>query len=265
MNMQLDKAGISRGFTDAASTYDKWAPAQLRMAGELARRIPESPPRLSILDLGCGTGALVEPLMQRFPSASLLGLDLAAGMIDFCRNKWANNPKIEFEHADAESFVCTRTFDLICASSAFQWFDNPASTAMRWVERLCPCGLFATAALVAGSFDELNRSYTEVTGRPMRGLSFPQPADVEQLFAATGLSVTLAETEQVSVSHADACHVLRSFSQTGATFRHHADYAPLPAGTLRQLIGLYEKRFGDSGGRVPVTYHVLYLLAEAKS
>ncbi len=265
MNMQLDKAGISQGFTAAAGTYDKWAFAQLRMAGELARRIPPSPPRLSILDLGCGTGVLIEPLTRRFASASILGLDIAAGMIDSCRTKWADNPRIEFEHADAESFTCKRTFDLICASSVLQWFDNPQATIRRWVAKLCPGGLFATAALVAGSFEELHQTYTEVTGRPLRGLALPQPADVERLFTSAGLHITLAATEQISVSHADACHVLRSFSQTGATFRHHSDYAPLPASTLRKVIRLYEKRFADPDERVPVTYHVLYLLAEAKS
>ena len=267
MNVRLDKAGISRAFTDAAGAYDQWAQAQRSIAADLVRRIPDTPVRQRMLDLGCGTGALVDPLMHRFPKATLLGLDLAPGMIDICRNRWADNPQLEFEQADIETFNCDRTFDLVCSSCTFQWLADLDLTIRRWTDRLLPGGLFAAAVLIAGSFDELGQAYAHAAGRPMPGLHFPQPADVPEPFLSAGLQVELAEAEQISVCHTDAREVIRSFRHTGANFRYQADYSPLPVGTMRRLIDFYDKHFAkpsDSEG-VPVTYQVLYLLAEKQS
>lgn len=271
MNVRLDKAGISRAFTNAAGAYDQWAQAQRRIAADLVRRIPDKPVRQRILDLGCGTGALVDPLLQRFPNATLLGLDLAQGMIEICRNKWADNPGLEFTQADVETFNCDRTFDLVCSSCTFQWLTDLDMTLRRWADRLVPGGLFAAAVLIAGSFDELGRAYAHAAGHPIPGLYFPQPADVPEPFVSAGLHVKLAEAEQINVCHTDARQVIRSFRRTGAHFRHQADYSPLPVGTMRRLIDFYEKHFagppppeGVPKG-VPVTYQVLYLLAEKPS
>ena len=265
MNVRLDKAGISRAFTDAACAYDQWAQAQRSIAADLVRRIPDTPVRRQMLDLGCGTGALVDPLMQRFPDATLFGLDLAPGMIDVCRSKWADNPQLDFEQADIETFNCDRTFDLVCSSCTFQWLADLDLTIRHWTDRLLPGGMFAAAVLIAGSFDELSQAYAHATGRPMPGLCFPQPEDVPEPFVSAGLRIELAEAEQISVCHADAREVILSFRRTGANFRYQADYSPLPVGPMRRLIDFYETHFAEAAGRVPVTYHVLYLLAEKQS
>ena len=267
MNVRLDKVGISRAFTDAADAYDRWAQAQRRIAANLVRRIPDTSVRQRMLDLGCGTGTLVDPLMQRFPDATLLGLDLAPGMIDICRNKWADNPQLEFEQADIETFCCDKTFDLVCSSCTFQWLADLDLTIRRWTDKLLPGGMFAAAVLIAGSFDELGRAYAHATGRPMPGLYLPQPADVSEPFVSAGLQVALAEAEQVSVCHDDAREVIRSFRRTGANFRYQADYSPLPVGTMRRLIDFYDEHFAEPPPPegVSVTYQVLYLLAEKPS
>jgi len=265
MSVRLDKVGISRAFTDAAGGYDRWAQAQRRIAAGLVRRIPDAPMRNCMADLGCGTGAMIEPLTNRFPKATLLGLDIAQGMIDVCRNKWSHDPRIEFEQADIETFNCDRRFDLVCSSCTLQWLTDLGVTLARWADRLLPGGMFAAAVLTAGSFDELGQAYAHAAGRPIPGLSFPQPADVPAIFVSAGLQVELAQAEQISVCHADARQVIRSFRRTGATFRHQADYSPLPVGTMRRLIDFYEKRFAEAPVSVPVTYQVLYLLAEKQS
>ncbi len=82
MDFSLDRALLRRRFARAATTSDG---ADV-LAREVARRMDErleyirSEPR-RVLDLGCGTGADLPRLAQRFPQAMLLAADFAAPML----------------------------------------------------------------------------------------------------------------------------------------------------------------------------------------
>ena len=47
------------------------------------------------LDVGCGTGAVLELLHARYPNKHLTGLDLTPGMIDVARAKQLDNVRLE--------------------------------------------------------------------------------------------------------------------------------------------------------------------------
>ena len=78
----LDRALLRRRFARAAATSDG---ADV-LAREVARRMDERldyircEPR-RVLDLGCGTGADLPRLAQRFPLATLLAADYAPAML----------------------------------------------------------------------------------------------------------------------------------------------------------------------------------------
>jgi tRNA (cmo5U34)-methyltransferase len=54
----------------------------------LSAPIGETDEPLRILDLGCGTGLELEPLLQRAPNAAITGLDLARGMLEELRARY---------------------------------------------------------------------------------------------------------------------------------------------------------------------------------
>ncbi len=54
----------------------------------------------SINDFGCGYGALVDPLLERFPQAQYHGIDVNAAMIDTARQRHGNRAGVTFEIAD---------------------------------------------------------------------------------------------------------------------------------------------------------------------
>ncbi len=56
----------------------------------------------SILDVGCGTGEITARLAEKFPDASLVGIDLEDSHIDRARERCARfGSRVTFEHGDA--------------------------------------------------------------------------------------------------------------------------------------------------------------------
>lgn len=73
-------------------------------------------PRGPVLEVACGTGRVLIPCARA--GASMVGLDLSAGMLARCRAKLAAEPadvqaRVELHQADMRTFDLGRTFDLI--------------------------------------------------------------------------------------------------------------------------------------------------------
>jgi SAM-dependent methyltransferase len=59
-----------------------------------------------VLDIGCGTGALVAALLERLPGASITGVDRELAFLQACRATWPT-PRCHFVQGDAESLPLT--------------------------------------------------------------------------------------------------------------------------------------------------------------
>lgn len=55
----------------------------------------------SILELGCGTGNLISAVLERYPSARVVGVDPSEGMRLACDGKFAGNSGVEIAGGDA--------------------------------------------------------------------------------------------------------------------------------------------------------------------
>ncbi len=92
MNPQGRSARLRREFDREAGAYDRTARASMPGYGELhrtlVRGIPFLPTRsLRILELGVGTGTLTEVVLEAFPHARVVGLDISGRMIARAREK----------------------------------------------------------------------------------------------------------------------------------------------------------------------------------
>lgn len=250
--------GIARSFSAMAGSYDAWAGAQRQMAARLVSCLPERLADGAIVDLCCGTGLLTELLHAKYPDPPILGVDVARGMIDVCRRRL---PALDFEVADAERFA-PEPSALIASNCGLHWLAAPAETVRRLAGALVPGGLLALAVPVAGSLPELRTSYEAAVGREMQGMRLEPASLYESMTEAAGLRTTVRQVDTVRVSYKNATDALKSFHRSGATFQHRPGYSPLPARAMRRLVSVYEERFGDGDGRVPVTYEALTLVAE---
>src|SRR5512140_3364293 len=76
--------------------YLKFGGERLRPAYDLLARIPLREPR-TIVDLGCGTGAVTALLHARWPAAHITGVDNSSAMLERAR---ATLPTVEWVAAD---------------------------------------------------------------------------------------------------------------------------------------------------------------------
>lgn len=262
MSMSRDNGATASGFSGAATTYDRWAMAQRAMADRLVAHLPERLAVDVILDVGCGTGLLTEWLRRRYPKATILGIDVAEGMIALCRRRWPDDTSVRFQVADAETFTADQSVGLIASNSCFQWFGQRERTLCKLASQLAPGGYLAATVLVDGSLAELAASYQAVLGHAMPGLNYAEPSVYVETLTSAGLSVAQAQTETLRTHFATGLDALRSFKGTGASFQHQMTYAPLTVRQLRRVADHYEQQYdGDDG--VPVTFQVLCLVAEA--
>lgn len=73
----------------------------------------------TILDLGCGDGALTEQLAQFVPNGTVLGIDASAGMIATAQKRVMRN--LTFEQMDINGIDFQNKFDVIFSNAALHW------------------------------------------------------------------------------------------------------------------------------------------------
>lgn len=108
---------IERQFTEdrLAALYDRFYPPERR--DDFAFYLPLLLAARSVLDVGCGTGALLRLAREAGHTGQLCGLDPAAGMLNQARQR----PDIDWVHGDLASTRWEQKFDLIVMTGhAFQ-------------------------------------------------------------------------------------------------------------------------------------------------
>lgn len=72
----------------------------------------------SVLDLGCGNGALTKALQDK--GYRVQGLDASVDLLEIAKK---NHPDIEFLHGDATSFTLPEPVDVVFSNAVFHWID----------------------------------------------------------------------------------------------------------------------------------------------
>jgi S-adenosylmethionine-diacylgycerolhomoserine-N-methlytransferase len=103
-----------------------------------------------ILEIGCGTGSNLVAMAERFPVASITGLDLSKEMLDRARCKVARfGSRMTLLHRPYDAPVATgEKFDLIVLSYALSMI-NPGYDE---VLRMCKSDLSATGIIAVVDF-----------------------------------------------------------------------------------------------------------------
>lgn len=261
----VDKCALAQQFSGAAHRYDVWATAQAEIAARLMQQIPAHFVPALMIELGCGTGLLSAQLLKRWPAASLVGIDLATGMIEHCHRHLGTNPQARFVAGDVEDpGTLVPQANLITSSCVAQWFTDLSATVRMWAQSLVSGGLMAFACLLQGSFYELETAYSEALQCSFRGLRLPTPETVPFLFRASGLNPIVCREDCVTAHYDSSRAALRSFQQIGAVFQGQPGHKALGPAALRRLISFYDRNVNVQG-MVPVTHRVQYVIAERTS
>lgn len=251
-------------FSAAATTYDRHAQPQARLAQAVCAQIPDIAPA-RILEFGCGTGQLTGLLAARFPAARIEAVDVADAMLEQGRQRWARFPQIVWRRGDAQTYRATSPFPVVASSAALHWVPDLPAAFRNVFSHLQPGGLFALGMMLAGTLRELREAVRAVAPAKASPDLLPETGDVIGQLRAAGFIVRYAQPGRDVATYPDAVCFLKALHEQGVTG------APSPArprtaltrGELDRLIAHYQQSFGQASG-VVATYETAVILAEKR-
>ncbi|MEP7241245.1 MAG: trans-aconitate 2-methyltransferase [Devosia sp.] len=120
------------------SLYTRFEDERTRPSRDLLAQVPDvSGP---IFDMGCGPGNSTEVLAQRWPEATITGLDSSASMLAEARTRL---PRLRFAAADARTWVPEPGTGLVFANATYQWVPEHLTQLPRVLAALPPGGVLA--------------------------------------------------------------------------------------------------------------------------
>jgi malonyl-CoA O-methyltransferase len=258
-----EKRAVRRSFERAAQTYDRHSALQ----SEIGRRLLEhlDPMRLAprrVLDLGCGTGAFLQPLCERFPQARVTGLDIAQAMLDRASRRtpgWRRLLCLERTQlvcADAERLpITSASHELVFSNLALQWCD-PAVVFPEVARVLQTGGLFLFATFGPDTLKELRAAFARVDGLGHVN-RFIDMHDLGDLLVHGGFTDPVMEMELITLEYSSVEAVARDLKTIGA----HNSLPDRPRGLSgrgrwQRVVQQYETH--RRNGVLPATYEVVY-------
>jgi ubiquinone/menaquinone biosynthesis C-methylase UbiE len=95
------------------------------------------------LDVGCGTGALCEVILDRASPHHVTGVDPSDGFVAFARHK-VTDPRVTFQVGDAQSLpFADRSFDVTVAGLVVNFIPDQAKAAREMKRLTRPGGTVA--------------------------------------------------------------------------------------------------------------------------
>jgi len=161
-----------------AGLYLRFANERARPAADLISRIvflgPEradfndatradfrSPAR--IVDIGCGPGNSTQMLHERWPQATITGVDNSPEMLAQAK---AEHPQWSWVQADAATWNSEDLFDLVFSNAALQWVPNHAEVFPRLFRLVAPGGALAVQ-MPSNFHGPVHRIVAEVAQQPL--------------------------------------------------------------------------------------------------
>jgi trans-aconitate 2-methyltransferase len=121
--------------------YDRFKRERSQPFHDLLARVPPIDAR-TIADLGCGDGELTLTLLDRWPGATITGVDSSEEMLAKARARKAP-PSVRFRHGDLRTFHPESPLDLVVSNAALQWIPDHAGLLGSLAALLAPGGVLA--------------------------------------------------------------------------------------------------------------------------
>jgi tRNA (cmo5U34)-methyltransferase len=158
---------IETAFNRAARSYDglrrQLIPCFDDFYGAAMDLVAEfTPPQARILDLGAGTGLLSALAAERLTDARLVLTDLAEGMLDQARERFAGRTApVEYRVMNHLDLAEEKSFDVVMSALSIHHLDDAGKQAVyaAMARAVRPGGLVINADQVAGDTPEMEARY----------------------------------------------------------------------------------------------------------
>lgn len=146
-----------------------------------------------VLDAGCGYGAGLSILGERYPEALVVGADLSVAMADRANRK--HPQRVVTADLQALPFANARV-DLVWSNLALHWCPDPGAALAEWSRVLRADGLLMFSAYGVDSFKELRRLGWSTQ-------RFPDMHDLGDALIRTGFSAPVMDMEPLTLTWRD--------------------------------------------------------------
>jgi malonyl-ACP O-methyltransferase BioC len=253
---------VLRRFSGSASRYDAHAHAQRLSAADLLQitQLAVGKGRaFKILEPGCGTGIYTRMLLDAFPGASVLGVDISDAMVRVAANR-IDDPRARFAVADAEE-VSGGKYDLVSSNATFQWFLAFDRTVRRMAAMLSDGGVLTFSFFGPGTYAELDAAMREAadgkTGARVVAAGFLSREVIASTLAAVFPKWEIEE-RRYRQEFPSLVELLKSIRYTGTG--GGGDPVPWSPGRLARVERAYRGRHGE----IAATYQVFLCRGSAR-
>lgn len=174
-----------------ADAYDAISAPQRRWAMEVVERLRGSvAPDATILDVGCGTGAVTERLLELVPDGRVLAIDASQTMVDAAARRLGARAGVW--RADALDVEVAVPVDVVFSNSVLHWVRDHDRLWRHLASVLRPGGRLEVQCGGAGNVAEAQRAVEAVVAEQapeLRGWSpwtFSTPEETEPRLRAAG-------------------------------------------------------------------------------
>ncbi|HET9843342.1 MAG TPA: malonyl-ACP O-methyltransferase BioC [Gammaproteobacteria bacterium] len=263
--MQLthfSKKQVADSFSKYAPTYEEHAFLQKEIAYRLLEHstLLKMKP-LRVLDLGCGTGILHDLIKKHYPTAEIVELDIAWGMVSRCaKNKktWSFLKKKQIIQGDMEHLPFkNQSFDIVFSNCALQW-STDLSLLFKETERILqPKGAFFFATFGPDTLKEVNALWQHVDNYP-HVHTFLDMHPIGDLLLQVGFHDPVMDQEFLQVQYQSIEKLFSDLKCTGARNLNPNRNKGLTTPKKFHMLKKTFQRVLESNKNFSCTYEVLY-------
>ena len=230
-----------------------------------------------VLDAGCGDGADLPVLRQRFGGARLVGVDASAAMLQAARasqtaaqssmnrllQRWlpksAAGPGIGAELACADFAqlpLAAASADLVWSNLALHWHPQPHRVFAEWRRVLRVDGLLMFSCFGPDSFRELRSAWAAAGPQP-RVLPFVDMHDFGDMLIDAGFATPVMDMETITVTYADPQKLLQDVRAWGGNPLSTRSRGLVGHAAYRRMLAALEAGRRDDG-TLPLTFEIVY-------
>lgn len=249
---------------------------------EIAARMHErlalvrlSPAR--VLDAGCGAGADLFALQERYPQAQIVGCDASPAMLAAALASQqtttsvmqrllqrlvppganAGAPGVLLAAGDMASLpLAANMVDLIWSNLSLHWHAHPDEVFREWRRVLKVDGLLMFSCFGPDTFKEVREAFAEVDG-DAHTLSFVDMHDFGDMLVNAGFATPVMDMEKLTVTYDSVAKMLADVRAFGGNPLQTRRKGLLSRSAWSKLNEIFERRRQDDG-RLHLSFEVIY-------
>ncbi len=276
LSAPIDQAAVKRSFTKPEKT-EPTNFIRREIAARMAERLDliKLQPKV-IVDAGCGAGADLLRLQDRYADSRVIGIDASAGMLAqaaalLSQNqlaltrlmpKWLGKalqggPDIELSCADfARTPLTSQSVDFVWSNLALLWHAQPDLVFAEWRRILQVDGLLMFSSFGPDTFIEVRQAFVAVDDYP-HTLPFVDMHDLGDMLVHAGFSTPVMDMEKIYLTYQEPEQLLREVAAFGGNPLLSKRQGLLGKQAWQQVLqALNAQRKTD--GRLHLTLEVIY-------